>query len=54
MGIDDRHLGNNAELVILKNAGHAINMEKTKELYKHLKSFLVPKHENNGKRSKVD
>ncbi|XP_042021079.1 2-hydroxy-6-oxo-2,4-heptadienoate hydrolase-like isoform X2 [Salvia splendens] len=44
-----RHLGNNAELVILKNAGHAINMEKTKELYKLLKSFLIPKLENNGK-----
>ncbi|XP_042023402.1 putative aminoacrylate hydrolase RutD [Salvia splendens] len=49
-----RHLGNNAELVLLKNAGHAINMEKTKELYKHLKSFLTRKLENNGKSSKVD
>ncbi|XVF58998.1 hypothetical protein PTKIN_Ptkin07bG0238600 [Pterospermum kingtungense] len=36
-----RHLGDNAELVIIKNAGHAINVEKPKELYKHLKSFLV-------------
>ncbi|CAA0841811.1 alpha/beta-Hydrolases superfamily protein [Striga hermonthica] len=36
-----RHLGNNAELVVLKNAGHAINMEKTKEFYRHLKSFLA-------------
>ncbi|GLU20491.1 hypothetical protein SLE2022_366870 [Rubroshorea leprosula] len=36
-----RHLGENAELVILKNAGHAINMEKTKELSKHMKAFLV-------------
>ncbi|KAG6383432.1 hypothetical protein SASPL_156815 [Salvia splendens] len=49
-----RHLGNNAELVLLKNAGHAINMEKTKELYKHLKSFLTRKLENNGKSSKVE
>ncbi|KAK8479641.1 hypothetical protein V6N11_034244 [Hibiscus sabdariffa] len=36
-----RHLGDNAELVIIKNAGHAINVEKPKELYKHLKSVLV-------------
>lgn len=36
-----RHLGENAELVILKNAGHAINMEKPKELLKHTKAFLV-------------
>ncbi|XWS44952.1 hypothetical protein CRYUN_Cryun15aG0094200 [Craigia yunnanensis] len=36
-----RHLGNNAELVIIKNAGHAINVEKPKVLYKHLKSFLI-------------
>lgn len=36
-----RHLGDNAELVIIKNAGHAINAEKPKELYKHFKSFLI-------------
>ncbi|XWS41589.1 hypothetical protein CRYUN_Cryun17cG0094900 [Craigia yunnanensis] len=36
-----RHLGDNAELVIIKNAGHAINVEKPKELCKHLKSFLM-------------
>ncbi|GAV83898.1 Abhydrolase_6 domain-containing protein [Cephalotus follicularis] len=36
-----RHLGENAKLVFIKNAGHAINVEKPKELYKHLKSFLV-------------
>lgn len=35
------HLGENAELVILKNAGHAINAEKPKELYKNMKSFLI-------------
>ncbi|KAI3745550.1 hypothetical protein L6452_07950 [Arctium lappa] len=34
------HLGENAQLVILKNCGHAINAEKPKELYKHIKSFL--------------
>ncbi|GJZ93915.1 monoacylglycerol lipase ABHD6-like protein [Tanacetum coccineum] len=35
------YLGENAKLVILKNAGHAINAEKPKELYKNMKSFLV-------------
>ncbi|KAK8653570.1 hypothetical protein V6N13_127563 [Hibiscus sabdariffa] len=36
-----RHLGDNAELAIIKNAGHAINVEKPKELHKHFKSFLI-------------
>ncbi|KAF5763252.1 putative triacylglycerol lipase [Helianthus annuus] len=36
-----RHLGENAELVIIKNSGHAINAEKPKELYKNMKSFLT-------------
>ncbi|TYH99360.1 hypothetical protein ES332_A11G061500v1 [Gossypium tomentosum] len=36
-----RHLGDNTELVIIKNAGHAINAEKPKELFEHLKSFLI-------------
>ncbi|KAG2711924.1 hypothetical protein I3760_04G100500 [Carya illinoinensis] len=36
-----RHLGENAQLAILKNAGHAINGEKPKEMCKHMKSFLV-------------
>ncbi|XP_062077105.1 uncharacterized protein LOC133781994 [Humulus lupulus] len=36
-----RHLGENAELVIIKNAGHAVNLEKPKEFVKHMKSFLV-------------
>ncbi|CAJ1938135.1 unnamed protein product [Sphenostylis stenocarpa] len=36
-----RHLGENAELVVINNAGHAVNVEKTKEMYKHLKSFLI-------------
>ncbi|XP_038997956.1 uncharacterized protein LOC120123003 [Hibiscus syriacus] len=50
-----RHLGDNAELVILKNAGHAINFEKTKELSKYFKSFLIdslplskPRNYSNG------
>ncbi|KAJ8769661.1 hypothetical protein K2173_005264 [Erythroxylum novogranatense] len=36
-----RHIGENAQLVIVKNAGHALNAEKPKELYKHMKSFLI-------------
>ncbi|KAJ0087196.1 hypothetical protein Patl1_08533 [Pistacia atlantica] len=36
-----RHLGDNAELVVIPNAGHALNIEKPKEYYRHLKSFLV-------------
>ncbi|XP_019263927.1 PREDICTED: uncharacterized protein LOC109241618 [Nicotiana attenuata] len=54
-----RHLGENAQLVIIKDAGHAINMEKPKELYKHLKSFLLDSHphtkqDNNGDCHKQD
>ncbi|KAJ0877737.1 putative triacylglycerol lipase [Helianthus annuus] len=37
-----RHLGDNADLVVLKDTGHAYIVEKTKEFYKHLKSFLLP------------
>ncbi|KAI3852947.1 hypothetical protein MKX03_014490 [Papaver bracteatum] len=36
-----RHLGDNAELVVIKNEGHAVNLEKTKEFLKHLKAFLI-------------
>ncbi|CAI0448485.1 unnamed protein product [Linum tenue] len=36
-----RHIGESAELVIIKNAGHAVNLEKSKEFCKHLKSFLI-------------
>ena len=47
-----RHIGENAELVIIKNAGHAINAEKPKELCKYLKSFLIdPLPPQNGKSS---
>ncbi|KAK6923389.1 Alpha/beta hydrolase fold-1 [Dillenia turbinata] len=52
-----RHVGDNAQLVIIKDAGHALNAEKPKELYKYIKSFLInsvpPKPANNGN-SKVD
>lgn len=36
-----RHIGENAQMVIVKSAGHAINLEKPKEFVKHLKPFLV-------------
>lgn len=36
-----RHLGDSAHLVVIKNAGHAFNVEKPKEFCNHLKSFLV-------------
>lgn len=36
-----RHLGENAELIILEGAGHSCAYEKSKEFYKHLKSFLL-------------
>ncbi|KAK2997321.1 hypothetical protein RJ639_025869 [Escallonia herrerae] len=36
-----KHLGENAQLVVIKDIGHAFIVEKPKELYKHLKAFLV-------------
>lgn len=36
-----RHLGDNAHLVVIKDAGHIFNVEKPKEFYRHLKPFLV-------------
>lgn len=35
------HLGDNAQLIVLKNAGHGFNVEKPKEFYRHLKAFLI-------------
>ncbi|XVE93142.1 hypothetical protein REPUB_Repub01dG0164700 [Reevesia pubescens] len=35
-----RHVGENAEIVVIKNAGHAVNLEKPKEFIKHLK--IIP------------
>ncbi|KAK4564018.1 hypothetical protein RGQ29_006207 [Quercus rubra] len=36
-----RHVEENAQLVIIKNAGHAVNLEKPKEFVKNLKLFLL-------------
>ncbi|GMH24706.1 hypothetical protein Nepgr_026549 [Nepenthes gracilis] len=35
------NLGDNAQLVIIKEAGHGVYLEKTKEVLKHMKRFLV-------------
>ncbi|XP_062149399.1 uncharacterized protein LOC133858004 isoform X1 [Alnus glutinosa] len=55
----ERHVGEKAQLVILKNAGHAINIEKPKEMLKHMKSFFVdplpsPKQVNRSNGRKGD
>ncbi|GKA92148.1 alpha/beta hydrolase fold-1, partial [Tanacetum coccineum] len=46
------HLGDSAELVVLKKTGHAINMEQPKELCRLFKMFFIdqslPKDENVG------
>ncbi|XP_058096847.1 uncharacterized protein LOC131242298 isoform X1 [Magnolia sinica] len=36
-----RHLEENAQMVVIKHAGHALNLEKSKEFCKHLKAFLI-------------
>ncbi|CAJ1963479.1 unnamed protein product [Sphenostylis stenocarpa] len=35
------HIGENSQMVVIKNAGHAVNLEKPKEFGKHLKAFLI-------------
>ncbi|KAL6225167.1 hypothetical protein ACLB2K_004018 [Fragaria x ananassa] len=54
-----RQIGETAELVTIKNAGHAINVEKPKEMQKYMKSFLLdplpqPKQEKHSNGHKVD
>ncbi|KAE8707587.1 putative HXXXD-type acyl-transferase family protein [Hibiscus syriacus] len=41
-----RHVGDNAKIVVIKNAGHAVNIEKPKDFIKHLKAFIFdsPNH----------
>lgn len=47
-----RHIGETAQLVIIKKAGHAINIEKPKRLCKLMKSFFMdqplPQSASNG------
>ncbi|GMI78732.1 hypothetical protein like AT5G09430 [Hibiscus trionum] len=42
-----RHVGENAKIVVIKNAGHAVNIEKPKDFIKHLKAFLFDSHSPN-------
>ncbi|KAL9669702.1 hypothetical protein QQ045_007250 [Rhodiola kirilowii] len=49
------HLDEKPQLVIIKRAGHAVNVEKPKKIYKHIKEFLVdPKQESKDDGNKVD
>ncbi|XP_038682420.1 monoacylglycerol lipase abhd6-A [Tripterygium wilfordii] len=41
-----RHIGEGASLVVVKNAGHAVNLERPKEFLRHLRSFLVDNNNN--------
>ncbi|XP_072979587.1 uncharacterized protein [Typha angustifolia] len=36
-----RHLEENSELVVIKNAGHAVNLEKSREVCEHIKVFFL-------------
>ncbi|ONK74073.1 uncharacterized protein A4U43_C03F2500 [Asparagus officinalis] len=47
-----RHLEENSQFVIIKKAGHAVNLEKPKELCKHLKSFLSDSSSKGHKKHK--
>jgi len=52
-------VGEKAELVVIEDAGHAINAEKPKEMYKNLKSFLIDpftwsKQENHSNGHKLE
>jgi len=54
-----RHLDENGQLVVVKDCGHAIIKENPKEMYKHIKAFLVdpllsPKKVNQTSGQKVD
>lgn len=39
--VKHRHLGENAQLAVVKRAGHAISAEKSKEFNKHIMLFLI-------------
>uniref|UniRef100_A0A6V7QW67 AB hydrolase-1 domain-containing protein n=1 Tax=Ananas comosus var. bracteatus TaxID=296719 RepID=A0A6V7QW67_ANACO len=36
-----RHLDENCQMVVIKNAGHAVNLEKPKEVCKHILAFFL-------------
>ncbi|WOL01107.1 hypothetical protein Cni_G09820 [Canna indica] len=37
----NRHLRDNSELVVISNAGHAVNLEKSKQLSEHIVAFFL-------------
>ncbi|GMH31387.1 hypothetical protein Nepgr_033230 [Nepenthes gracilis] len=39
-----RHLGDTAQLVVIKDAGHSVHVERAKEFYRNLKAFLLNSH----------
>lgn len=48
-----RHLDENSQLVIIKEAGHAVNLEKAREFYKHIIAFMLDSSSKSKSKSKV-
>lgn len=48
-----RHIGENAKIQVIKNAGHALNIEKPREFAKHLKAFLFDDGPNSSSSSSL-
>lgn len=46
------HLGEKAELVVIKDSGHGFIHEKSKEFHRHLKNFLLNKNNQSSQHSK--
>ncbi|GMH00156.1 hypothetical protein Nepgr_001995 [Nepenthes gracilis] len=46
-----RHLGETAQLVVIKNAGHCFTVERAREFCIHLKAFLMKSRSSLGNRS---
>ncbi|XP_020580926.1 monoacylglycerol lipase abhd6-A [Phalaenopsis equestris] len=48
-----KHLGENSQLEVIQNAGHAVNLEKPKELCKLLKAFLLDSSKQEYRKQKA-
>ena len=48
-----RHLDENSQLVIIKDAGHAVNLEKAREFYRHIVAFMLDSSLKSKDKSKV-
>ncbi|XP_039125279.1 monoacylglycerol lipase ABHD6 [Dioscorea cayenensis subsp. rotundata] len=48
-----RHLDENSQLVIIKEAGHAVNLEKAREFYKHIIAFMLDSSSKSKSKSKA-